>query len=111
MSATVNGSAISFTSSFTNSNGYTIMTGTSSTYSIQLYLKLTGGGGTFTLSDPSTNNYATVSNSFATYTTSSGSPGYAYVTQGSNGLYNGTFYFSATNGQTVSVSNGSFSNM
>ncbi|HTB32935.1 MAG TPA: DUF6252 family protein, partial [Bacteroidia bacterium] len=85
---------------------------------IQLVLKLSGsGGGTYTLGDPSTSFYATVGANLANYSTSSGYTGQAVVTQGSNGLYSGTFYFSAVEtsptagGNSISVSGGSFSNM
>ena len=118
MSANLGSGTVSLSASFTNSNGLIVMTGSSSSNSVQLYLKLNGGGGgTFTLGDPSTSFYATVGNSFASYSTSSTYIGQAIVTQGSNGLYNGSFYFNAvettptSGGGTVSVSNGSFSNM
>lgn len=120
MSASVNGGgSINFSASFSNSNGEVIMTGSGNTYTIQLFMRLSGSGGTFTLGDPSTLYYATVSDNFGIkYSTSSGSIGQAVVSaSGSGGLYNGTFYFTATEtsptpgGNTVTVSNGQFSNM
>ncbi len=118
MSADLGSGTVSLSASFTNTNGLIVMTGSSSSNTVQLYLKLNGGGGgTYYLGDPSTNFYATVGNNFASYSTSSTYIGQAVVTQGSNGLYNGTFYFNAVEttptqgGGTVSVSNGSFSNM
>jgi hypothetical protein len=118
MSANLGSGTVNLTASFTNSNGLIVMTGSSSSNTVQLYLKLSGGGGgTFTLGDPSTSYYATVGNSFASYSTSATYIGQAVVSQGSNGLYSGTFYFNAVEtsptagGGTISVSSGSFSNM
>jgi hypothetical protein len=118
MSATVGGNPITFSASFNNTNGIIAMTGSSNTTSVTLYLKLSGGGGTYNLGDPSTSYYATTSYNLATYSTSGTNYiGQAVVSQGSNGLYSGSFYFNAietspTNGgNSVSVTNGAFSNM
>lgn len=119
MSANVGGSSLSFSASFTNTNGLIVMSGTSSSTTVQLYMKLAGSaGGTYTLGDPSTNFYATAGYNLANYSTSGTNYiGQAVVTQGSNGLYSGTFYFSATEtsptagGNSVSVTSGTFSNM
>jgi hypothetical protein len=120
MSASVNGSgSINFSASFNNSNGMIIMTGSGNTYTVQLFMRLSTTGGTYTLGDPSGSYYATVSDNFGNkYSTNASSIGQAVVTQsGSSGLYNGTFYFSAVEtsptvgGNTITVSNGQFSNM
>ncbi len=120
MSASVNGSgSINFTASFSNSNGMIIMTGSGNTYTVQLFMRLSGSGGTYTLGDPSGSYYATVSDNFGNkYSTNASSVGQAVVnSSGSSGLYNGTFYFTATEtsptvgGNTISVSNGQFTNM
>jgi hypothetical protein len=118
MSADLGSGVVSLSASFNNSNGMVVMTGSGSSSTVQLYLHLNGGGGgTFTLGDPSTNFYATFGNNFASYSTSSTYIGQVIVSEGSNGLYNGTFYFNAVEttptqgGGTVSVSSGSFSNM
>lgn len=120
MSASVNGSgSISFSASFSNNSGLITMQGSGSSYTIQLFMRLSGSGGTYTLGDPSTGYYAMVSDNFGTkYSTSASSIGQAVVTAGSSGgLYNGTFYFTATEtsptagGGTVNVSSGQFSNM
>ncbi len=118
MSANLGTGTISLSASFTNTNGLIVMTGTGSSNTVQLYMKLAGsGGGTFTLGDPSTNYYATVGNSFASYSTSATYYGQAIVTMGSNGLYSGTFYFNAiettpsAGANSISVTSGSFTNM
>lgn len=110
MSASINGgSTITFSASDFNQLG---MQGTGNGYTIQIILKFNGSG-TYTLADPSTCNYATVTSNSATYTTSNTSTGQVTLTEiGTTGSYNGTFFFAAlNNGSSVVVSNGQFTNM
>lgn len=112
MSASFNGgSLITFTSSFTSSNGITVWQGTSNTYTIQIYLQ-SPGPGTFYFQGQGSYPYATVSDISGSYTTFSSNLNEISMSSAStSGLYNGSFSFTATGSAgTISV-NGQFSNM
>jgi hypothetical protein len=117
MSASLNGSQVTFTVSLTGSNGYTIVQGSSSSYTMTIYFK-TISAGVFTLGDQSTGYYATVSDNFGySYSTSAANTGQITLTAVGGSRYNGTFYFTANEtsptvgGANVSVVNGSCSNI
>ena len=114
MSGTVNGSAQTFTTSVTLSNGYYIVQGNGSSYSVTIVLK-TLGSGIYYLGAQSTGYYATVSDNFGnSYSTDAANTGQITLTQ-SGSTYNGTFYFTANEtsptvgGGNVNVTNGSCS--
>jgi hypothetical protein len=119
MSATVNGSSVSFTVTVTRSNGLTIIQGTSSNYTLTIVLNLSGPG-VFTLAAQATNYYATVSNNLGySYSTDAANTGQITLSRasGSSNLYSGTFYFNAnetsptSGGGNISVTSGSCSNI
>jgi hypothetical protein len=117
MSASVNSSQVTFTVTLTGSNGYTIVQGSSSNYTMTIYFK-TISGGVFTLGDPSTGYYATVADNFGySYSTSAANTGQITLTALGGSKYNGTFYFTAietsptAGGATVSVVNGTCTNI
>jgi hypothetical protein len=116
MTASVNGSPITFSVILSNSNGYTSVQGTSSNYTLTLVMK-TMAAGIYTLGDQSTGYYATVSDNFGySYSTNAASNGQITLTQ-AGPKFNGTFYFTATEtspspgGATVTVTSGSCSNI
>jgi len=116
MAATINGSNITFTTILTSSNGLTVVQGTSSRYTLTIYLK-TISSSIFTLADPSTGYYATVADALGSnYSTDPVNTG--QITLTTNGLkFNGTFYFIANEtspspgGGNINVSNGSCTNI
>ena len=112
MSASINGgSTITFTASFTNSNGVMVLQGSSNTYTIQLYMQIAGPGIQYFQSSPSY-PYATVTDISGSYSTSTANQNQVTITAGSTaGLYNGSFSFTGT-GSAGSISvNGQFTNM
>lgn len=111
MSASINGSNVTFTASFTNNNGVMVLQGTSNTYTLQIYIQISGPG-IQTFQTPPGYPYATVSNITGSYSTVSANQNYITITAGSTaGLYNGTFSFTGTGSAgTISVS-GQFANM
>jgi hypothetical protein len=94
MAATINGSNITFTTTLTSSGGLTVVQGTSSRYTLTIYLK-TISSSIYTLADPSTGYYATVADALGSnYSTDPVNTG--QLTLPTHGLkFNGTFYFSA----------------
>jgi len=112
MSASINGgSTINFASSFTNSNGIMVLQGTSNTYTIQLYMQISGPGIQYFQTAPGY-PYATVSNVSGSYSTNSANQNQVSISAGSTaGLYNGSFSFTAS-GSVGSISvSGQFTNM
>ena len=116
MSATVAGNAITFTTTLSNSNGYTILQGSNSKYSLTITMKSLAAS-IYVLGDQSTGYYATVTDNLGnTYSTDASNTGQATLTA-SGVRYNGTFYFTANEtspivgGGNVTVTNGSFTNM
>lgn len=114
MSATINGSSESFSVTLSNSNGATVVQGSSSKHTLTLILK-TIGAGVYTLGDPANGYYATVSDNFGySYSTDIANTGQITLTQ-SGSKYNGTFYFTANEtspsagGGNVSVTSGNCS--
>jgi hypothetical protein len=117
MTATINGNQVTFTVSLSSSNGYTIVSGSSSNYSMQLVFK-TLSAGIFTLGDQSTGYYATVTDNFGySYSTTAANTGQITLTQQAGSRYNGTFYFTAvetsptSGGATISATNGNCTNI
>jgi hypothetical protein len=116
MSATVAGTVVNFTTTVSSSNGYTIIEGTSSRYTLYIYLK-TISASIFTLADPSTGYYATVSDGLGdAYSTDVANTGQITLTQ-SGVRFNGTFYFNADEtspspgGGNIAVISGSCGNI
>jgi hypothetical protein len=111
MSATINGSPVTFTPTFTNTNGVSVLQGTSNTYSIQIYLQVSGPGIQYFQSAPSY-PYATVTDITGSYSTNGANQNEISLSAGtSSGLYNGSFSFTGTGGAgSISVS-GQFTNM
>jgi len=114
MSATINGSSVTFTVSITRSNGLTVVQGSSNRYTLTIALGSLSSS-VFTLAAQSTNYYATlVDNLGGSYTTDAANTGQITLTQ-SGAVYNGTFYFTANettpSAGNISVSNGSCSNI
>jgi hypothetical protein len=116
MSATVNGSNITFNTTVTLSNGYTVVTGNGSSYSITLVLK-TVGSGLYYLGAQSTGYYATVTDNFGnSYSTDAANTGQITISK-SGANYSATFYFIANEtspiagGGNVNVTNGSCTNI
>jgi len=114
MSASINGaSTITFSSSFTNSNGISVLQGTSNTATIQIYIQ-NPGPGTYYFQSPGSYPYATVTTSTisGSYSTYASNLNVLSMSTGStSGLYNGSFSFSATGSAgTINVT-GQFSNM
>lgn len=115
MSATINGKTMNFTVTLSNSNGYTVITGTN-TYTLTLVLK-TMGAAVYTLADQSTGYYATLTDNLGnSYSTDIANTG--QITLSASGIrYNGTFYFTANEtspvkgGGNITVSNGSCTNI
>lgn len=112
MTANINGgSTISFTPSFTNSNGVMVLQGTSNTYTIQIYIEITGPGIQYFQSPPSY-PYATVSNISGSYSTNAVNQNQITITSGSTtALYNGSFSFNATGSVGTITVSGQFTNM
>jgi hypothetical protein len=116
MTATVNGSPVTFNVILSNTNGYTSVQGTSSNYTLTLVLK-TMAAGIYTLGDQPTGYYATVSDNFGySYSTNAATTGQITLTQ-SGPKFNGTFYFTATEtspspgGANVTVTSGQCTNI
>ncbi len=116
MSATVNGSNITFTTSVSLSNGYTVVQGNGNSYSITIVLK-TVSSGIYTLGLQASGYYATVSDNFGnSYSTDAANTGQITLSK-SGANYNGTFYFTANEtspsagGGNVNVTNGSCTNI
>jgi hypothetical protein len=116
MSATVNGSSVTFNTTVSISNGYTVVTGNGSSYSITLVLK-TVGSGLYYLGAQSTGYYATVTDNFGnSYSTDAANIGQITISK-SGANFNGTFYFTANEtsptpgGGNVNVTNGSCTNI
>ena len=114
MSATINGTSVSFTVSITKSNGLTVVQGSSNRYTLTVVLGSLSPS-VFTLAAQSTNYYATlVDNLGGSYTTDASNTGQITLTQSGN-LYNGTFYFNANettpSAGNIGVTNGSCSNI
>jgi len=112
MSASINGGGtINFTSSFTNSNGVMVLQGSSNTYTIQLYMQISGPGIQYFQTSPAY-PYAVVTNVSGSYSTSTANQNQVTITSGSSaGLYNGSFSFTAS-GSVGSISvSGQFTNM
>ncbi len=88
------------------------MQGTGNGYTVQLYINLSGSG-TYTLADPSAGSYAIVEAGTVNYTTTVTSTGQATLNEiGTTGYFNGTFFFAGlSNGKSIVVSNGQFTNM
>ncbi len=119
MSATVSGNNLTFSVTVSNSNGVTVIQGTSNTYNLTIVLK-TLSAGIYPLGAQSTTYYATVSDNFGnSYSTDGANTGQITLTQNQSNtsLYNATFYFTANEtapnqgGGNLSVTNGSFSNI
>ena len=112
MSASINGaSTMSFTASFTNSNGVMLLQGTSNTYTIQIYIQISGPSTQY-FQTPSTYPYAIVTSVSGSYSTSSVNMNQIAVSAGSSsGLYNGTFGFTASGSVGSITVNGQFANM
>lgn len=87
------------------------MQGTSNTYTIQLYMQISGPGIQYFQTPPGY-PYATVSNVSGSYSTSAANQNQVTISAGSTaGLYNGSFSFTGTGSAgTISVS-GQFTNM
>ena len=114
MSATINGSSVSFSVTISGTNSGTVIQGNSSKYTLTLIMK-TLGAGIYTLGDPSNGYYATVSDNFGySYSTDAANTGQITLTQ-SGSKYNGTFYFTANEtspsagGGNVNVTSGNCS--
>ncbi len=115
MSANVNGSTVTFSASFTNSGGVTVLQGSNNLYTITIYAQISGPA-SYMITGPPSYPYATISNISGTFTTTSTNLGQLNISAGSSaGLYNGNFYFTAYNPSTsagsITVSNGLFTNM
>jgi len=114
MSATVSGvGTLNLSASFTNSNGVTVLEGTSNTCTIMIYLQLNGPATYLEFQSSGTYPYATITTSTVSGTcTTYANDGQLNITTGSSsGLYNGTFSFTATGNSTITVTNGSFTNL
>jgi hypothetical protein len=114
MSATINGGSVTFNASFTNQNGVTVIQGSSNLYTVQIFIQISAGGGSYTIGANPSYPYATVSTGLSgSYTTTTAYSGQINLSPASSsGLYNGNFYFTATgNSGTLTVSNGQFTNM
>lgn len=116
MSATVNGNSVTFSTTVSLSNGYTVVTGNGSSYSITIVLKSVGSG-IYPLGAQSGGYYATVTDNFGnSYSTDAANTGQITLSK-SGANYNGTFYFTANEtsptpgGGNVNVTNGSCSNI
>lgn len=114
MSATINGSSVSFSVTISGTNSGTVIQGNSSKYTLTLIMK-TLGAGIYTLGDPANGYYATVSDNFGySYSTDAANTGQITLTQ-SGSKYNGTFYFTANEtspsagGGNVNVTSGNCS--
>jgi hypothetical protein len=112
MSASINGgSSGNFTASFTNNNGVMVLQGTSNTYTIQIYIQISGPSTQYFQTTPSY-PYATVSNITGSYSTNAANQNTITVTSGStSGLYNGSFSFTASGSAGTITVSGQFSNM
>lgn len=116
MTATINGSSVTFTTTLTSSNGITVVQGSSSRYTLTLYIKNISAS-IFTLADPSTGYYATLADGLGpSYSTDAANTG--QITLTASGIrFNGTFYFIANEtspspgGGNINVSNGSCTNI
>ena len=112
MSASINGgSTMNFSASFTNSSGVMVLQGTSNTYTIQIYIQISGPGIQYFQTSPSY-PYAIVTSVSGSYTTNTANLNEISISTGSSsGLYNGTFSFTGTGSiGSISVS-GQFTNM
>lgn len=114
MSATINGSTVTFSVSITKSNGLTVVTGSSSRYTLTIVLGSLSPS-IFPLAAQSTNYYATLVDGLGgNYTTDAANTGQITLTQAGT-VYNGTFYFTANetspSAGNISVSSGSCSNI
>lgn len=111
MSASINGGgSISFSPSFTNSNGVTVLEGTTNLYTLQIYIELSGSGIQTFQSAPNY-PYATITDASGSYSTSAANQNQITITAASGGLYNGSFSFTGIgNAGTITVS-GQFTNM
>jgi hypothetical protein len=112
MSASINGgSTMNFSASFTNSSGVMVLQGTSNTYTIQIYIQISGPGIQYFQTSPSY-PYAVVTSVSGSYTTNTANLNEISISAGStSGLYNGTFSFTGT-GSVGSISvSGQFTNM
>jgi hypothetical protein len=120
MNATITGtgSNYNFNCVVNNNNGYYVLQGTSSDYTLTLNLRLSGPG-QFTMGDATTNYYATITDNFGDtfQTNNSQTSGDLIVNYGSSSAtYNGTFTFTAVETSPdpgkVSLSvNGTFTNL
>ena len=119
MTANIKNSNISFNTTISNSNGFTIIQGTSSNYTLTIVLQ-TLSPGIFTLGAQSTGYYATVADNFGnSYSTDGANTGKITLSTSSatTSRYNGTFYFTANEtapsqgAGNVSVTSGSCSNI
>ena len=111
MSASINGGGtISFTASFTNSNGTMDLHGSTNTYTIDIYIQMSGSG-TQTFQTPQGYPYATVTSISGSYSTVSANQNQISVSAVSGGLYNGSFNFTGTGGAGSITVSGQFTNM
>lgn len=119
MSATVNGSPVTFSNiTITSSNGLTVVQGSSSGYTLTLVLGSMSSS-IFVLGAQSTNYYATISNNLGySYSTDAANVGQITLSPVSgSALFNGTFYFNAnetsptSGGGNIAVTNGSVTNI
>ena len=119
MTANINNSNITFNTTLNNSNGFTIIQGTSSNYTLTVVLQ-TLSPSIFTLGAQSTGYYATVSDNFGnSYSTDAANTGQINLSTSSSttSRYNGTFYFIANEtapsqgGGNINVTSGTCSNI
>jgi hypothetical protein len=119
LTAIINNNSISFSTTVSTSNGFTIIQGSSSNYSITIVLQ-TLSPSIFTLGAQSTGYYATVADNFGdSYSTDAANTGQITLTTSSatTSRYNGTFYFTANEtapsqgGGNVMVTNGTCGNI
>jgi hypothetical protein len=119
MSATVNGSPVTFSNlTISHPNGSTVVQGSSSQYTLTIVLG-NASASIFTLAAQSSNYYATISNNLSYYYgTDAANVGQITLSQVSgSALFNGTFYFNANEtsptagGGSITVTNGSCTNI